>query len=135
MQNKIIALDLGDVWTGIAISDPLHILARPLTTVTTDTLVTFLTNLFNQEKIKTIVIGYPKTMRGTESQQTKKVQNWYQQLTNTFPQHSFILWDERLTSKQAEQLGQQKTKEQKIQIHAKAAAFILTSYLHSLNLG
>ena len=131
-MSKIIALDLGDVWTGVAISDPLQTLARPLTTVQTKDLYIFLQTLCQEQNIKNIVIGYPKTMRGTESEQTKKVLVYHEQLKADFPSLSFILWDERLSSKRAEQLSSAKNKEQKIKIHARAAAFILDSYLQFL---
>ncbi len=70
---KIAALDLGDRWIGTAISDASCILARPLKTIEKDTLFVFIEHLLQDEKISEIVIGYPKTLRGTESEQTKKI--------------------------------------------------------------
>jgi len=129
---KIIALDLGDRWTGIAISDPLRIIARPLETVETKKLVSFLTDLLAQEKIETIIVGYPKTLRGTESAQTKAVIAQFEKLREKFPQASWLLWDERLTSKHAQKLAKG-TRESKLLVHARAAALILTTYLGSLS--
>ena|SRR5581483_2556256 len=126
---KIIALDIGDVHTGIAISDALGILARPLKTVPTATLLPSLTELIGQEPISTIIIGHPKTMRGTSSDQTKKVEQAKNDLEQHFPAISWLLWDERLSSKRADSLHKTTNKEEKLFSHARAAAFILSSYL------
>ncbi len=129
---RILALDLGDKWIGSALSDPLRIIAQPFQTVPLEELTTFLTQLINEKKIKTIVIGYPKTLKGTESEQTKKVVAQKEQLAKTFPEIDFVLWDERLSSKRAIQLKKSSSKEDKLRIHSKAAAFILDSYLSYL---
>ena len=129
---RILALDLGDKWIGSALSDPLGIIAQPYQTVTLKELTTFLTQLINEKKIKTIVIGYPKTLKGTQSEQTKKVVTQKEQLAETFPDIDFVLWDERLSSKRAAQLKKSPSKEDKLRLHSKAAAFILDSYLSYL---
>jgi putative Holliday junction resolvase len=129
---KILALDIGDVWTGSAISDALGILARPYQTTESKSLVPFLTQLFAQEDIGTVVVGHPKTMRDTVSAQTSKVQELKETLETTFPHQTWILWDERLSSKRADSLRHAKNKEEKRHSHSLAAAFILTSYLDYL---
>lgn len=131
---KIIALDIGDVWTGIAISDALGMLARPYQTVKSNSLESFLALLLKEEQIKTIVVGYPKTLRGTESQQTKKVKMKKEKLEQLFADVSWELWDERLTSKQAEALKKATTAEAKKKSHSIAAALILSSYLDYLRI-
>ena len=126
---KTIGLDIGDVWLGIAISDALGMFARPYKTFHVKEADAGLKELFAQEKIDKIVIGYPKTMRGTVSDQTKKVELEKERLEKLFPGYTWILWDERLSSKRANTLKQAKTSEQKKQSHSIAAAFILSSYL------
>ncbi|HZW60863.1 MAG TPA: Holliday junction resolvase RuvX [Candidatus Babeliales bacterium] len=126
---KILGLDIGDVWTGVAISDALGMFARPLDTVETTKLNDFIQKILQQERIETIVIGYPKTMRGTRSEQTQKIEQMHQKLSEEFSQVSWVLWDERLSSKRAESLQKQQQKTDKKQSHAVAAAFILSSYL------
>jgi putative holliday junction resolvase len=128
-MGKIMALDLGDQWVGSALSDSLKILARPYKTVPTSELIPFLQQLLTQEPIDIIVIGYPKTMGGKESEQTRKVLVTYQTLTSQFPALRFVLWDERLSSKRAEAINRARTREEKIKSHSVAAAFILDSYL------
>ncbi len=126
---KILALDIGDAWTGTALSDALGMFARPHQTVETDNLISFLQTLFDKEKIETVIVGYPRTMRGTSSNQTKKVEAAKKTLEKEFPTKKFLLWDERLSSKRADALKKAQTKEEKIQSHSIAAAFILESYL------
>lgn len=129
---KILALDLGDQWTGIAISDPLHIIARPLTTVATADLINFLATILPEERITTVVLGYPKTLKGTESDQTRKIKEMGLQLHTQFPTVHWIWWDERLTSKQAANIVRPKNKNEKLSTHAVAAALLLMGYLESL---
>ncbi len=131
-MTKILALDIGDQWTGIAISDSSQIIAKPYTTIAAPQIVTALTEILAKESVETIVVGYPKTMKGTESEQTKKVQVQYEKLTQKFPTVKWVLWDERLSSKRAQSVGKIKTKEDKLRSHAIAAAFILDSYLSFL---
>jgi putative Holliday junction resolvase len=126
---KTVALDVGDVWTGSAISDELGITARPYKTVKSTDLISFLHNLIEAESIDTIVVGYPKTMGGAESEQTKKVVSKKDELKSIFPQVTWVLWDERLSSKQASNLKKSKNKDDKIASHSVAAAIILTNYL------
>lgn len=126
---KIIALDVGDYWTGVALSDPSGMLARPYDTTKTSDLVPFLTTLIEKEKITTVIVGLPITLRGTESEQTIKVKNITKMLEEQFNAVKWISWDERLTSKQATRLKPTRSKEEKIRSHAIAAALILTSYL------
>jgi len=126
---KILALDIGDRWTGVAISDPLGILPRPYDTFKTSELYTSLEKTIQKERISTIVVGLPTTMRGTESDQTKKIIAIAQDLQNHFPDIEWKMWDERLTSKQAAQMKSTKTKEDKLKSHAIAAAIFLSTYL------
>ena len=130
---KIVALDIGDVWTGSALSDALGMLARPYQTIATKELEPFLNQLFAQEKIGTVVVGHPTTLRGTASVQTTKVEQLKAQLEQLFPSYSWILWDERLTSQQAQTMKPAKTPEDKRKAHSIAAALILRSYLDYLH--
>lgn len=136
-MKKIIALDIGDAWTGIAISDALGMVARPYTTVAAHKISAALTDILKKEQISTVVVGYPKTMKGNESEQTRKVIAHKEVLEKEFPMLTWLLRDERLSSKRAsnlrtEQGKKTKTAEEKLKGHALAAAFILDSYLASL---
>jgi putative holliday junction resolvase len=126
---KILALDLGDQWVGVALTDISRILARPHTTVPFKELHSFLSKILEDEPINIVVVGYPQTLKGTESDQTKKVVSQKEDLEKEFPSADWVLWDERLSSKQAQTVGK---KGDKLHIHAKAAAVILDGYLAHL---
>lgn len=133
---RILALDLGDKWVGSALADPLGITCRPYKTVTLKEVVEFLKTTIVEHDVATIVIGLPRTISGTESQQTTKVRGQADRLRTTLDSAlgkklEWILWDERLSSKRAQiQSGSGfMNKEQKIKEHSVAAAFILQTYL------
>ncbi len=132
-MSKILAIDPGDRWVGIAISDPSRLIARPLTTVQLDDLNPFLTELFAREQIKLILIGHPLTTTGKESDQTRKVIELKNRLEASFANQKFLLWNEHKTSQQAAQLQQETRRKhdpkKKEESHALAASFILNSYL------
>ena len=126
---KIMALDLGDAWVGVALTDPLRFFAKPFKTVAAADLDTFLAQALVQEKVSEVVVGYPKTMQGNESDQTRLVVATKEKLEMMYPAIKWILWDERLTSQQARKLRNPKNKEEKLLQHSIAAAIILESYL------
>ncbi len=126
---KTVALDIGNKWTGSAISDALGMFARPYKTVATKELEDFITQLLKTETISTIVIGYPKTMKGKESEQTKKTTEKKKLLEKKFTTVAWKLWDERLSSKRAASAQRSQKKTDKNFSHSIAAAFILDSYL------
>ncbi len=129
---KILGLDLGDKWIGVAISDGLGISCRPLATVTIEELQEFLVDLLQKENIKTIVVGHPITMKGTESAQTIETMRVKDNLEISLSKQGirpkWVLWDERLSSKRA-QIRKATSKEERKTEHAIAASFILQSYL------
>ena len=137
-MKKALALDLGDKWVGIAISDTLKMFARPYKTVTAPELEQALATILQEEPIDTVVVGYPKTMKGRESEQTTKVVQQKEDLQNKFPNVSWVLWDERLSSQRADAVSSAKKKkkspEEKLRSHSVAAAFILDSYLTAQSL-
>ena len=129
---KVLALDLGDQWTGSALSDGLKMFARPYKTVKTKELNSFLIDLFKIEKISIVVVGYPQTLKGTESQQTKTIIAMKEELEKDFSEKTWAFWDERNTSKQAKNMGS--SKKDKHHIHSVAAALILEGYLLHLHI-
>ena len=131
--GKIIALDWGNSWTGIAISDITCTFARPLTAVATTELITELEKLLAHEEIVSVVMGYPLTMKGTPSEQTKIVEEQYEILSKKFSNVAWKLWDERFSSKQAASMGTRKNKEERLREQARTAAVILSSYLEYYN--
>ncbi|HXW86432.1 MAG TPA: Holliday junction resolvase RuvX [Candidatus Bathyarchaeia archaeon] len=130
---KILGLDIGDRWTGIALSDMLGITVKPYITVETKDLKNVIVDICGKEPIDTIVVGYPKTMKGTESEQTKKTVALFEELKTAFTHLVWVLYDERLSSKQAAHISSTRSKQERLKAHARAAAFILSLYLEHLN--
>lgn len=140
LNMKIAALDLGDAWVGIALSDAMKISCKPYTTVARAELEGMLASFIAKESVTTVVVGYPVTVSaGTVSQQTEKIHKEFQALAQTFAivagqAIDWALWDERFSSQYAATLHKRgfRTKEEKMQSHAIAAAFILQNYLDHL---
>lgn len=129
--RKILALDYGDRWTGIAISDATGTLARPHSSVLSTDLIPYLTTLLEKENIGTVIVGIPITMKGGDSAQTTATRERMANLAKEFPDITVMGWDERLSSKRAQSLGASKNSATgKDSEHARAAAFILDSYLN-----
>jgi putative Holliday junction resolvase len=133
---RILALDLGDVWVGTALSDPLGIVCRPLKTVTRKELVSFLKAVLIEYSVGTVLVGLPLSARNEENEQSKKTMAFFNSCVVAFPQVSWQLLDEYLTSQLAS--GHQKTvknqklsAQSKLESHSLAAAFLLKDYLHS----
>ena len=130
------AIDFGEKRTGIAVTDPLRIIANGLTTVDTPRLKEFLKDYFNREEVDTVVIGYPKTLSNELAKVAGKIDVFLAWLTNEFPQMKVVKVDERFTSKLAFQtmidsgIGK-KARQNKALIDQISATIILQSYLES----
>lgn len=104
--NRILALDVGSRTIGLAISDPLGITAQGLETIRRKnkrTDLEALENVLRQHSVQEIVVGYPLRMSGATGTQSEKMSAFAEELRRRFglPVH---LWDERLTSAQANRL-------------------------------
>ncbi len=134
-MSRILAIDLGTKRTGLAVTDPLQILANPLETVETGQLMLFLKAYFAKEEVKTLVLGLPTRLNGEETEMTPKVLKLKEELEKVFPDKKIALVDERFTSKLAMQsmiaMGSKKKdrKEKAGNLDKVSAAIILQSYL------
>ena len=140
-MGRIAAIDYGDVRLGIAITDPMRVIASPLTVVecagSADHKATVVTNaLKSMVPIDLIVVGLPLLMNGAESPMSSKARLFARALQPLFPHIEVILWDERLSSMQADRLlkeeGGLRRKERAKKVDALSAALILQSYLLTL---
>ena len=131
LGDKILALDVGDQWVGSAISDVTHTIAKPYQTVAAAELKHFLQEVVQAEPIRLIIVGHPRTMKGTASEQTTTVEHFFTELKTAFPSVHWLLWDERLSSKRASSQRTHKipTRDERKRAHSVAAAYILDSYL------
>ena len=133
-MGRIIALDYGKKRTGIAVTDPLQIIATGLTTVDTQTLFDFLKHYISTEAVEKILIGDPLNLDGTETDSTAAVKHCIRRLKNTFPSIPIVTIDERYTSKLASkamvEMGMKKKERQKKGIIDEVAAtMMLQEYL------
>ena len=100
-NTRILALDYGQKRTGIAVTDPLKILASPLETVNTLKIFEFLKKYTETETIEAFVVGMPKNLDNTDTNNTPHVKGFVKALTKLFPDIPIHLEDERFTSKMA----------------------------------
>jgi len=100
---RIVCIDYGGKRTGIAVTDPLQIIATGLTTVDSKDLVSFLKKYFLHEKVELIVIGEPKNLDNSDTHATPLVKEAIIKLQKEFPQIPIKTIDERFTSKLAKQ--------------------------------
>lgn len=100
-SGRIAALDLGEIRTGVAISDTGATLARPLEVVPSDQLDEYLRAIFEEEEISEVVVGVPKTLGGEIGFQARRVLVRIEALRAEFPATRFIERDERMTTKLA----------------------------------
>ena len=154
---RSLGLDVGDKRTGVAVSDPLGILATPLTVLVSkdeDALIDEILKLVEQYKAECIVVGLPRRLNGELGKQASKVTvfadklSWRAKRSNV-NQLDVQLWDERLSTKAAERLKMEaggrgsKLRSRakrgaknhsfsvKAEVDAIAAAFILQGFLDS----
>lgn len=132
---RILAIDLGTKRTGLAVTDPLKILANPLETIETGQLINFLKSYCAKEEVEAIVLGLPTRLNGQDNEMTPRVMKLKEELEKAFPQLKIALEDERFTSKMAMQsmitMGSKKKdrKEKAGNLDKVSAAIILQSYL------
>lgn len=132
---RVLAIDLGTKRTGLAVTDPLKILANPLETIETGQLINYLKSYCAKEEVEAIVLGLPTRLNGQDNEMTPRVMKLKEELEKAFPEKKIILEDERFTSKMALQsmiaMGSKKKdrKEKAGNLDKVSAAIILQSYL------
>lgn len=97
-MGRILAIDYGTKRTGIAVSDPLRIIAGGLETVPTKELERWLAKYFAAEDVSTIVVGKPTQMNGAPSETWRFVEPLVARLRRAWPKKEIVLHDERFTS-------------------------------------
>ena len=134
---RIIAIDYGLKRTGLAVSDPLKIIATGLTTVESKLLIPFLKNYFSKEVVELIVIGEPKNWDDSDTHATPLVEKCIMDLKKNFPTIPIVKVDERYTSKMAKdsmiEMGlKKKQRRDKKLVDEIAATIILQEYMRNL---
>ena len=101
--GRVLAIDYGVRRTGLAVTDPLQIIAGGLTTVETPQLLKYLKDYLAREQVERFVVGLPKQTNGRDSENLPRVKAFVAQLQKTFPAVPVDMWDERYTSVLAHQ--------------------------------
>ncbi len=134
---RILCIDYGLRRTGIAVTDPLQIIATGLTTVDSPQLISFLKNYFLQEPVELIIIGEPKNLDDSDTHATPLVKQAIKKLEKEFPLIPLKTVDERYTSKLAKQamidMGmKKKDRRNKRTVDEIAATIMLQEYMQTL---
>lgn len=135
-MSRILAIDYGRKRTGIAVTDPMQIIANGLTTVPTGELMDFLLDYMKREKVERIIIGHPKQMNNQDSESMKYIVPFVNRLKKVLPDVPLEMVDERFTSVLAHQAMltgglKKKDRQNKALVDEISATIILQSYLES----
>lgn len=136
-MSRILAIDYGVKRTGLAVSDPLRIIAGALETVATKDLERFIAQYCEQNTVTTIVVGKPSQMNGEPSETMKYITPLVARLKKAYPDKEIVLYDERFTSVIAQRtilesgIGKMARRDKAI-VDRVAATIILQSYMESI---
>lgn len=134
---RILSIDYGKVRTGLAVTDPLQLIATGLTTVETKTLFDYVSDYVAREHVERIVIGKPTQPNGQPSENFARVENFVNRWHNAHPDVPIEYYDERFTSVLAHRamiVGGVKMKtrrENKGLVDEVSATIILQDYMNS----
>ncbi|MDO4782403.1 MAG: Holliday junction resolvase RuvX [Capnocytophaga felis] len=133
-MSRILAIDYGSKRCGIAVTDPMRIIASGLTTVATTELIAFLKKYVSEENVTEIVVGQPKRMNNESSDIEMEIQKKIELLEKEFLEITIVREDERFTSKMAFQSMidsglKKKQRQNKALIDEISATLILQNYM------
>jgi len=138
-MGRILAIDYGLKRTGIAVTDPLQIIATALETIETSTLLNFLKNYFQKESVDEVVIGMPKKLNNKDSDTAPEIRKFIELFKKNFDSMAIKEVDERFTSSMAQHAmitGGMKKKDRQVKgnVDKISATLILQSYMQSKSL-
>ena len=122
------ALDLGEVRTGVAISDTGGVIASPLEVIPSGDLSGYLRRIVDELGVREVVVGVPRTLGGELGFQARKVLATLDALKCQFPAVRFVEWDERFTTRLA---GSRRSRKGAVRVDHLAAARMLQEYLQA----
>ncbi len=134
-MGRILAIDYGAKRTGIAITDELKLIASGLTTVRTHDVFDFLKDYFSKEDVELVLVGEPKKVDGSFSENEARIQQFLNRFVKLFPNMKVERVDERFTSKMAFQTMidsglKKKQRQNKALVDEISATIILQTYLY-----
>lgn len=135
-MGRILGIDYGRKRCGIAVTDPLKIIANGLTTVPSHTLIDFLQDYTKKENVEKIIVGLPKQLNGTPSESMNYITPFLNRLRKVLPDIPVEMYDERFTSTIAHKAMldggmKKKDRQNKEIVDTIAASIILNDYLQS----
>ena len=135
-MGRILGIDYGRKRTGVAVTDPLGIVAGNLATVPTHTLMQFIQDYIGREQVDRIVIGNPTQLNGQPSESMRYITPFVNRLSSELPDMPIVMYDERFTSTIAHQTmidgGMKKSdRRDKSRVDDIAATIILNDFLQS----
>ena len=135
-MGRIMGIDYGRKRTGVAVTDPLQIVAGNLATVPTHTLMEFIKDYIVREPVDRIVVGLPTQLNGEPSESMRYITPFVKRLGKELPDVPVVMYDERFSSTIAHQAmidgGMKKSdRRDKTRVDAIAATIILNDYLQS----
>jgi len=130
------AIDYGTKRTGVAVTDPLQIIANGLDTVATKDIFDFFKKYFNEEEVVEMVIGYPRHLDGNPGQIAPQVEAFAKKIQEQYPEMSVTFRDERFTSADAKKIilqsgAKKKKRRDKGLVDKISAVLILQDYMES----
>ena len=133
-MGRILSIDYGNKRVGLAVTDPLKIIATRLTTVSANDIWTFLTDYFAHEEVELVLVGYPRQLNNEPSESIRYINPFLKKFQLTYKNMPVKLMDERFTSKMAFQTMidagvKKKDRQNKETIDGVSATIILQSYL------
>lgn len=136
---RILAIDYGGKRTGLAVTDPLQIIATGLTTIPSNELVSFLKSYLLKEEVELIIIGLPKNWDDSDTHGTPLAEAAIKKLKKEFPLMPLKTVDERYTSRMAKdamlQMGmKKKDRRDKKLVDEIAATIMLQEYMQNIDL-
>ena len=136
-MSRVLSIDYGRKRTGLAVTDPLQIIANGLTTVATHQLEQFVINYLEKEQVERVVVGLPKQMNGEMSESWRYIEPFLNRLRKLRPELPIELVDERFTSVLAHQVildsgvGKQRRREDKGMVDEISATIILQQWMEN----
>lgn len=135
-MTRILSVDYGKKRTGLAVTDPLQIIAGGLATVSTSKLFDFLNDYLQREQVEEIVVGEPWQTNGRPSENLARVRQFVARFKKTYPNVKVSMWDERYTSVLAHQTMldaglKKKARQDKALVDEISATIILQGFLES----
>lgn len=136
-MGRILAIDYGQKRCGVAVTDPLRIAANGLPTVEAGKLLDFLTDYCSREQVDKIIVGYPRTLAGEDSDSMRYIRPFLGRLKKLMPDMEIEMFDERFTSSIAhrEMLAggfRKSQRREKGRTDEMAAVILLTDWLNKL---